>query len=407
MDSSQCYKTQPIINTVSTFNLSASQTAFLAVPPISFLFSDINVRVTIELEVGMMDVYVTDADQAIRVTVGGQGEHVVSIRSGFDQISAGAVEFLRLSDSVGQIVHHTVAENRLVVVIPFTHPEFQSKIEYFTFFAKEDTKFHFYYRQDPPRLNLVVFFSVFLSSFCMVSSVTLLVWKLFRVFRRRRRAVHRRHQRQLRANRPFESIRVFFDTSLPAPEFCWELDSRCRKPELKKRRRVPGCAADSVPTLELAELTSESKHTDLKKSGLKKRRVPQRTTDGIPTLELAEPTVENKRINLKLKKRRDPQSATDSVPTLELAQPTSRTERMSLSDCGTSPIAVQPTRDGKAVVSTVLIQLPSHGSLSYAVCTGSTLVDCSSVDGAVRKRTRLNNRNKCTPAKVELQSTPL
>ena len=376
VNGSQCYKTELNINTISTFNLSANQTTFVAVPSLSFLYSDINVRVTLELEMGMMDVYVTDADQAIRVTVGENGEHVVSVRNGFDLLSVDAVDFLRLSDSAGPIVHQAVAENRLVVIIPFTDPQFQFKIEYFTFFARNDTKFHFYYRQDPPRLNLVVFFSVFLSSFCMVSCVTLLVWKLFRVFHRRRRALQRSHQRQLRANRPFESVCVYFDTSPLVPECCWALDSRCKKSELKKRNREP--QSTSIPTLEPAQPTSTSQgeRGDLKKSQLKKRR-------------------------------RVPADTADSIPTLELAQPRPRPQRVNLTDHGTGPIAVQPTCDNQAAVSTVLIQLPSHGSLSYAVCTGSTLVDCTSKDGSVRKRSRLTKRNKCAPAKAEVQTTPL
>ena len=297
----------------------------------------------------MMDVYVTgrivtDTDDPIKVTVGEDGQHVVSVRNGFDVVSMGAVDVLKISDSTARVVYHAIAENRLVVVIPFRNPQFQFKTEYFTFLAKKDAKFHFYYRQDPPRLNLVVFFSVFLSSFCMVSCVTLLIWKLLRLYHRTRRAQHRRQRRQERASRPFESVRICFDTSLFRPsrvQVPSEPDSHRKRTEAKKRMRVQESTATNVPTLELAPHTSQR-------------------------------------------------------------------ERMDLNECRTCPIAVQPTSDRRAAVSTVLIQLPSHGRVYYGVCTGSTLADCSSKDGgSVKKNARLTKRTKCTSANPELRTTPM
>ena len=372
-NSSQCYKLHEI-NTVVNYTVSAKQTQFIAIPGTNFRFSDVDVKVFFDVESGEIDVYATADSQAIQVASSESGEHVISFRSDVDVVDRGGSTVRLNSDT--NTVYHTSTDGRQLIIIPYSSQLFGYSFHYFTVFAQETSKFYFYYRQDPPKLNLVVFFAVFLSCFCIAGCSIVLVWKFFHIINYRRRVRRRIMEQQARRSRPFGSVLVYFDETLFAP--------------MKKD----------------AELLSSS----------------EEYTSGNEEHDGAEPPqsaprkhVQRLRMYNLFKAHRGPSpcstpSQSTNTKTSIIKHPDIDTAaKVTVDDLRNNnkwPVAVQPTKDNRASVSTVLIQLPSKRAHSYAMCTGSALVDASqeNINSLHRRRKRFS-RNACLPAEVNTMTT--
>ncbi len=164
LNNSQCYQKHGI-NTVYNYTLAANISIYLGVSPIDLVYSDIDVRVTLLLDRGSVELWVTEDAQAVQVRVGESWEHIVTLANGVQFVDKGEVFLftLQMADATySSIVYHSEASVEQVIVVPNVNLRFQANRQYFTVRAQENSKFYFYYRQDPPRLNLVVFFGVFL-----------------------------------------------------------------------------------------------------------------------------------------------------------------------------------------------------------------------------------------------------
>ncbi len=209
LNNSQCYR-ENSIDTVYNYTLSANQSIYLGVTPTDLVYSDVDVRATLLLDRGSVEVWATDDAEAVQVRLGASWDHVVSLDDGVELVEEGGTYLYKLSaretpDS--RVVYHSRTRDEQVIVLP-VHLRFQADWHYFTVRAKESSKVYFYYRQDPPRLNLVVFFGVFLSCFCIALCMTVLIWNLVQLGIQWRRARRLVQQQQMRLNRPFGSVTV-------------------------------------------------------------------------------------------------------------------------------------------------------------------------------------------------------
>lgn len=208
LNDSQCYQAKSI-DTVYNYSLPAGQSVFLGVAPTNLVYSDIDVRVTFLLDEGSIDVWTTDDAQAVKVKVGVNWEHVVSLDNGVQPIDEGDVYLFKLQDGENaRVVYRSETSDEQVIVLPHSNVRFQVDWHYFMIRAQEDSMLYFYYRQDPPRLNLVVFFGVFLSCFCIASCITVLIWNVAAVVLECRRARRSVQEQQLRSNRPLSNVTV-------------------------------------------------------------------------------------------------------------------------------------------------------------------------------------------------------
>ncbi len=274
--------------------------------------------------------------QAVQVRVGESWEHVVTLANGVQFVDKGEVfSFtLQVADApYSSIVYHSEPNVEQVIVVPNVNLRFQANRQYFTVRAQENSKFYFYYRQDSPRLNLVVFFGVFLSCFCITA---VLVWNLVQAILEWRRS-HRRIQEQgLRSNRPFGNVVVCLAPLYRLPVFHRTFTTN----------KHPWGLSD---------------HADTGETG-------------------------------------------DSYRLQDLTLCTNSHKDAYLADKQVWPVVVQPTRDHRASVSTVLVQLPSSRCKhQVTVCAGSTLVHNLTTSTTATKRKRFH-KNQLVPNSVPVRN---
>ena len=328
-NNSHCYK-EHFINTLYNYTAETNQSLFLAVPPTHLLYSDIDLRVTLDVERGFIDAYITSDAKAVQVTVGEYGEHVVSLKPGTVLVEKDSTTsyVTNAGPTSSDFTYHSSTKHKVVVTIPSSSPRFQFEWHYVTVFVHSESKFYFYYRQDPPRLNLIVFFGVFLSCFSFAACITVLVWNIIRAiynWRTSRQVVQEQH---VRASRPFGSVMVYFDAS-------------------------------SIPYDSISDISMKD--------------------HSMREIICSKP--DNETIRLDNLQSHDKQSGTTDQ-----------------SECA---IAIQPLKDRKAFVNTVLIKLPSRGIRLNTVCTGSALLEHSR--DLVKRRKRWTS--KSTPLTAETAAT--
>lgn len=327
--------------------MKANSTQFLAVPP-PFAYTDIDVRATILMEGGLMDVYVTSNNQLMQVTLGPDGEHVIHFAPDaiLTPVAAEPLVFI----PAPRLVSHTTVEDVLTVVIPHTNPGFQIAVLYVAVFAREDSEFYFYYRQDPPRLNLTVFFGVFFSCFAIAAYVTVLIWRVFHSTENWRRTRRQLQRQQTRGSRPFANVVVCFDNTA---------FTRVTGSPTEHSVHYPNVAGvNSMNPDEIQVIESFCDHSPPKK------RSGRKDLDSL--------------------------SKCDKCKCGDILLQDVR-------HCSEWPVCIQPTRDTAASVSTVFIQMPSHKTKLYA---GSALVRHPSLDQVKRRKVKAN---KCAPSTVTSQ----
>ena len=217
---------------------------------------------------------------------------------------------------------------------------------FFVLFARTESKFFFFFRQDASQLNLPVFIGMFLCSFSLASTFALFGWKVITLLQERARVTRRKNEQDERKSRPYEKVTVFF------------CPSQVSKADSKERHSM--------------------EEPDTRCTG------PQRLKPFSPVRTNA------------VKKTQDVDVAT---PTPPLSKESNSTE-LDVRDWSVCPLAYQPTRHGKAVVSSVLVQYPSKCNGS-AVGIGSALFHRSNDVAHIQIRNlRSRNTSKVRPNKT-------
>ena len=400
-NSNQCYS-QLSINTVQNFTLFAKQSLALAVG-LDYFVSDVDVTVTFVLEYGSLQIYEALSSSAVYVEVNEDTfEDTVTVRPGFglttrtrreaesDSIfqlpdidrskvkSKEDTSFYRIKmitprqvssepvfDQSGVVLHNVVS-NRYSFVIPHSDLNFHSSRHYLTIFASRPTgaRFFIYYRQDSPEPNYFVYFGVLMSSFVLALSLGLVMWKLYKVGKARRDRIRARHLEELRGNRPYAKVHVYFATR-------------------KKKTEQNKVAFKMVPLMELAGDALP----------LSVRPRPDRLSgvfDQGPHQEIELQSSSHKS-TLKQSVSKAPQNPKSKKKALHKKVP------VNVEDIMPWPIAREPiARDG-ATVSTLVIKLPTihKATGAHMISFGSCLVLDQKVDEG-KKRFNLR-RNQCVP----------
>lgn len=245
-------------------------------------FVDLDIRVTIDVTYGSMDVYISHEPDMF-VVESQNGMHTVMIDSekAVDNtdiiprdVTSGMVERKkRQSDSVtlptdqtlNKVTSHyahglnsfvTVmdsdfvmvirnVENRLVVTIPHRVHALSTKWFYFILLATEnsqprnDTPGALVYRQDIPQIDLFIFFSAFLSSFFKLLAILIAIWKLKVSWETRQAERARSLEMEHRRSRPFGHVIVYMEEvadPLPAPPAYPSRRTRRKSPRSRKER---------------------------------------------------------------------------------------------------------------------------------------------------------------------------
>ncbi|GCC41846.1 hypothetical protein chiPu_0025610, partial [Chiloscyllium punctatum] len=325
-------------------NLPLGRSVLFAVQP---KFTNVDIRITIDVTFGGVDVYISNSHSAFTVSVDpGTGFHrvrvgdpearreapglrrkraavhnaSVAVPEGLERVREERAEGLTTYVTVGSrytvLVVRAVRE-RLVVTYPYELHALKTQRFFMVLLGvgngeTGESQGLLFFRQDQAHIDLFVFFSVFFSCFFLFLSVCVLLWKLKQFVNFQQE--HRRHIQEMNkmASRPFAHLAVYLE---PDPE------------------------------LLLLPLRHQLGHR------LKAHRSP----DGglLPQL-------------------------------LGLAQPGFRV----------GPITLEPTDDGMAAVATLMCQLPGGPLAPNRACLGSALVTirhnlqeyCSSAYGASNSR---------------------
>uniref|UniRef100_A0A8C7C7Q8 Multiple EGF like domains 8 n=1 Tax=Oncorhynchus kisutch TaxID=8019 RepID=A0A8C7C7Q8_ONCKI len=217
-------------------NLPKGRTVFFAAQP---KFTNVDIRVTIDVTFGEVEVYVSNSHDTFIVEVDRHtGIHAIKIedesaaRGGLHAKPQGADREVREAKTEGLISYITVWKPQTVlfvrgvrdrVVITFPHEVHSLKSSRFyialrgvgTEERRGESQGLLFLRQDQAHIDLFVFFSVFFSCFFLFLSVCVLLWKIkqFMDFRREQR----RHIQEMTkmASRPFAKLTVYLEPEEP------------------------------------------------------------------------------------------------------------------------------------------------------------------------------------------------
>ncbi|XP_048476526.1 multiple epidermal growth factor-like domains protein 8 [Rhincodon typus] len=324
-------------------NLPLGRSVLFAVQP---KFTNVDIRITIDVTFGGVDVYVSNSHSAFTVSVDPRtGFHRVQVgdpearreapglrRKRSAAYNASAVlpegpERVREEQAEGLTTYVTVGSRHTVLVVRavrerlvVTYPYELHALKTQRFFMvllgvgngeTGESQGLLFFRQDQAHIDLFVFFSVFFSCFFLFLSVCVLLWKLKQFVNFQQE--HRRHIQEMNkmASRPFAHLAVYLE---PDPELLLLPLRHQLGPRLKSNR----CEGGLLPQI------------------------------------------------------------------LGLAQPGFRV----------GPITLEPTDDGMAAVATLMCQLPGGPLAPNRACLGSALVTirhnlqeyCSSVHGPSNSR---------------------
>ena len=370
--------------------------------------SDVDVTVTFVLEYGSLQIYEALSSSAVYVEVNEDTfEDTVTVRPGFGlttrtrreaesdsifqlpkqsdidrskvkskedtsfikMISSRQVSSEPVIDQSGVVLHNVVS-NRYSFVIPHSDINFHSSRHYLTIFASRPTgaRFFIYYRQDSPEPNYFVYFGVLMSSFVLALSLGLVMWKLYKVGKARRDRIRARHLEELRGNRPYAKVHVYFATR-------------------KKKTEQSKVAFKKVPLMELAGDALPS---------LSVRPQPDRLSgvfDQGPHQEIELQSSSHKS-TLKQSGSNAPQNPKSKKKALHKKVP------VNVEDILPWPIAREPIAREGATVSTLIIKLPTihKATRAHMISFGSCLVLDQKVDEGKKHKKRFNlRRNQCVP----------
>lgn len=205
-------------------------------------FTNVDIRLTIDVFVGEIDVYVANENDEFTVVFNHTtGHHQVNVKGlsnivrkkrnaegdGFgdeavvDRETASSVNlntFITYNDHHRALIVQGVRK-RLVLTFPYDDHILRDTRFYMVFIGRDmsGTKGLVYFKQDISQIDLFVFFSVFFSSFFLVVSVSVFAWKMKQYHTRRRVIEHRVHQLETMRSRPFATYSFLHQTNKPQP----------------------------------------------------------------------------------------------------------------------------------------------------------------------------------------------
>ena len=223
-----------------------------------------------------------------------------------------------------------------------------------------------YFRQDQPHIDLFIFFSVFFSCFFLFLLICISMWKVKQAFSSRRSRQLREREMECMASRPFAKVLVFFSAEDPAigkdVSSLHNVGSETLAPDslsLHRNRDGGGGGGSLISTMY---------H---RTSGPASVRQPRHSYGNYSDVQ--RPGCQGKGY---------------------CGAGVARDEQFSISII---PIAVEPTEDGAAAVTTVLFQLPGATHAACALCLGSSLttpIAAMSLSNKAAQR-RLTNPTPC------------
>ncbi|KAM8927354.1 multiple epidermal growth factor-like domains protein 8 [Pelodytes ibericus] len=332
-------------------NLPFGRSVFFGVQP---KFTNVDIRVTVDVTFGNVDVYVSTSSDSFAVDVDSlTGVHAVRIyrqderddHGGPEPLTAGSangsvwhpvgkLNWLREERPRGLITYITVRNKQTILIVRgvkdrvvITYPHELHSLKNSRFFllllgnssnGSGESQGLLFFRQDQAHIDLFVFFSVFFSCFFLFLSACVLLWKVKQWLDVRRE--QRRHLQEMSkmASRPFAKLTVYFQPDV-------ELLGGCH----------PGGPV-------LPSLPHHHHHHHHHRS---KPRV----------------------------KSYDPSAP--QPPSLRHSDPfISQLLGYTYSSFRVGPITLEPTDDGMAGVVTLLLQLPGGAQAPNRACLGSALV---------------------------------
>ena len=117
-----------------------------------------------------------------------------------------------------QVIVLKQMKHRLVVTFPSEEHELDNKKFYIILKAGSDgANGKIYFKQDNTKINLIVFFIVFASSFVFLLSGLSIVWSIKNHFHSRQEVHNLEVENERRHNRPFAKFAFLFEYQPPAP----------------------------------------------------------------------------------------------------------------------------------------------------------------------------------------------
>ena len=244
-DSRQCYRK---ISVMQEFFIGATyeekpellppqRAIFFAVYP---KFTNVDIRMTVDIFQGEVDVYVTSSKRAFIVkTSNVTGAHEVTIaekaadrrRRDAETPAENVLELTASKDRLNNFVVFTEQDYALVVrslgrrlVITFPHENHKLRDTRFYLLFRTSSRDAgsrgvVYFRQDLAQIDLFVFFSVFFSVFFLTMSFCVLVWKV-KIYVNRRQMHHvQTVELENRRSRPFATYAFLYGNKEPRRSF--------------------------------------------------------------------------------------------------------------------------------------------------------------------------------------------
>ena len=188
MNGKQCYEkistvVEPVLRT-----LAPEKSAFFMASP---SYTNVNMRLVIDVIDGELDVYLTDSDQYFFIsenaTTQNQNFSIIFEKRGrrsndyitLPELIISPDKFATFCEYSGNILLVKNLRKRLVITIKYPIHDLNIKFFYLglSTINKPVSAFFIYYRQDLPRLNLILFFLVLIVCLLIFMCFFMLAWK--------------------------------------------------------------------------------------------------------------------------------------------------------------------------------------------------------------------------------------
>lgn len=268
-----------------------------------------------------------------------------------EKVASGLTTFLTVTDPLSVVIVRGL-QNRLVLTLPQDRHDLRSTRFYIlvqgvgsSIPASEVTFGSLFFRQDQPRIDLFVFFSVFFSCFFLFLAVSVVAWKAKQAIEGRRARERQAVEMEHMARRPFATVSVFLETGGRVVV------------GLQDGKRLTAAAAG--PLLQHATLTSQLcsplrwKRRHGSRSDQQHHHHHPHHQHHLHALLPHHPV-------------QDQEVSGRAVAHLTGSSPIRTPE--------VRPLAVEPTGDGVAAVATLIVQLPGGRLARTQLTLASTLV---------------------------------
>ena len=138
-----------------------------------------------------------------------------------EKIASGLTTFLTVTDPFSVVIVRGL-QNRLVLTLPQDRHDLRSTRFYIliqgvggsSHTISDATLGSLFFRQDQPRIDLFVFFSVFFSCFFLFLAVSVVAWKAKQAIEGRRARERQAVEMEHMARRPFAAVAVFLEANV-------------------------------------------------------------------------------------------------------------------------------------------------------------------------------------------------